>query len=192
MSYFRIIMFMVFSVLGLNISAKHLEFMGIPITGTITSFQTKLQSKGCSLSKDNNQLPTGIRGFEGVFAGKDCRIIVWYNHRTKQVYQVRAIADCDDSLEYAHSVFYYYKNLLKQKYEGRVLDSDMLEDSPNGEYEFDMVVIQPPIEVGAQAIGIISVHIIEYDDYPTTYGVAITYEDFEGSSQNEQNTLNDL
>lgn len=55
-----------------------------------------------------------------------------------------------------------------------------------------MVVIQPPIEVGAKALGTIDVHIIDYDGYPTTYGVAITYEDIEGSSQNEQNTLNDL
>ena len=76
--------------------------------------------------------------------------------------------------------------------EGISLNSDMLEDSTNNEYEFDMVVIQPPIEVGAKALGTIDVHIIDYDGYPTTYGLAITYEDIEGSSQNEQNTLNDL
>lgn len=71
----------------------------------------------------------------------------------------------------------------------------MLEDSKCKEYEFDMAVIQPPIEVGAQALGVIDVHIIEYDgynEYPKTYGVAITYEDFEESSKNDKNTLNDL
>lgn len=172
--------------------AKHLEFMGISISGTITDFQVKLQSKGCSLMKVNNQFPTGVRGFEGIFAGKDCNIFVWYNHRTKQVYQVRAVAECGSSLDIAHSTFYYYKDLLNLKYAGRAINSDMLEDSANSEYEFDMVVMEPPIEIGAQALGVIEVGIIDYADYPTMYGVAITYEDLEGSSQNEQSTLNDL
>lgn len=192
MSYLRLILIGLFSIVSFSINAKHLEFMGIPITGTITAFQSKLQSKGCTIAKGNNLLPYGIRGFKGVFAGKDCDIYVWYNHRTKQVYQVRAITDCGTLSDVAHNTFYYYKNLLNQKYEGMALNSDMLEDSTKTEYEFDMVVIQPPIEVGAQALGTIEVHIIEYDSYPTTYGVAITYEDFEGASQNEQNTLNDL
>ena len=172
--------------------AKHLEFMGIPITGTITTFQSKLLAKGCSLAKGNNQLPSGIRAFKGVFAGKDCDIIVWYNHKTKIVYQVRAIADGGSSLDNAHNIFYYYKNMLNRKYEGEALTSDMLEDSKNGEFEFDMVVIQPPVEVGAQALGTISISIIDYDGYPITYGVAITYEDFDNSTKNEQNTLEDL
>ena len=30
--------------------AAHLKFMGIPITGTITAFQSKLQTKGGSVS----------------------------------------------------------------------------------------------------------------------------------------------
>lgn len=192
MSCFRLILIGLFSIVSFSLNAKHLEFMGTPITGTITSFQTKLQSKGCSIAKGNNQLPSGIRGFKGVFAGKDCDIYVWYNHRTKQVYKVRAISDCGSALDVAHNTFLFHKNLLNQKYEGISLNSDMLEDSTNNEYEFDMVVIQPPIEVGAKALGTIDVHIIDYDGYPTTYGVAITYEDIEGSSQNEQNTLNDL
>lgn len=174
------------------VQAKHLEFMGIPINGTITSFQSKLQSKGCSLSKDNNQLPTGIRGFKGVFAGKDCNIYVWYNHKTKQVYQVHAVTECGNSIDNAHNTFYYYKNLLNQKYTGMALTSDMLEDSTNGEFDFDVMVIEPPIEVGSTLLGSINVSIIEYDTYPVSYGIAITYEDFDNSSKNEQNTLDDL
>ena len=82
--------------------------------------------------------------------------------------------------------------MLNRKYEGEALTSDMLEDSKNSEFEFDMVVIQPPVEVGAQALGTISISIIDYDGYPITYGVAITYEDFDNSTKNEQNTLEDL
>ena len=177
---------------SLSLSAKHLEFMGIPISGTINSFQAKLQAKGCSLASNNKDLPTGIRGFTGVFAGKDCDIIVWYNHKTKIVYQVRAVVDCGSSLDNAHNTFLYYKNLLNQKYKEIALTSDMLEDSSNGDYNFDMVILEPPIEVGAQAIGTINLFIIEYDTYPSSYGVSITYEDLENSTKNENETLNDL
>lgn len=64
-------------VLSISAHAVHLEFMGIPINGSISNFQAKLIAKGCTLDKYSKELPTGIRGFKGVFAGKDCQIIVW-------------------------------------------------------------------------------------------------------------------
>ena len=191
MCKFKLILIAIFSVICMSVHAKHLEFMGIPISGTITSFQTKLQAKGCTISKTNNQYPSGIRVFNGVFAGKDCKILVWYNHRTKQVYKVRAISDCVSS-EVAHDTFNYYKDLLNKKYEGKAINSDIFENTSNDEYDFSMAVMQPPIEVGSKVLGFIGVFIIDYDNYPRTYGVAITYEDFEGTSKNEQNTLDDL
>lgn len=188
----KVVLLLLVAIFSFAVQAKHLEFMGIPITGSITSFQSKLIAKGCSVSKDTNQYPIGIRAFKGIFAGKDCDILVWYNPKTKIVYRVRAIADGGSSLDNTHNIFYYYKKMLNRKYEDEALTSDMLEDSENDEFEFDMVVMQPPIQEGAQILGTISMHIIEYDDYPTTYGVAITYEDLEGSSKNEENSLNDL
>lgn len=177
-------------VLAIGAHAAHLEFMGIPINGSISYFQEKLIAKGCTLDKYNKELPTGIRGFKGVFAGKDCNIIVWFNHRTKQVYQVRAIVECS-SLEIAHSTFDYYKDLLNQKYSDVALTSDML-DEPQEPYNYSMMIIEPPIEVGALLIGSISIHIIDYETFPETYGLAITYEDMENSKKNEQTTLEDL
>lgn len=177
-------------LLSIVAEAAHLEFMGIPINGTISSFQTKLLAKGSTVGKNNKDLPTGIRSFDGVFAGKDCEIIVWYNHRTKHVYQVRAIVECI-SLEVAHNTFDYYKNLLNQKYSGVALTSDMLEEHSEP-YDFNMMVIEPPIEVGATLIGSISVNIIDYDTYPASYGLAITYEDFENSQKNNRNIIEDL
>lgn len=177
-------------MLSFAAEAAHLEFMGIPINGTISSFQTKLLAKGATVGKHNKDLPSGIRSFDGVFAGKDCIIIVWYNQRTKHVYQVRAIVECI-SLEVAHNTFDYYKNLLNQKYSGVALTSDMLEEQSEP-FDFYMMVIEPPIVVGAKLIGSISVNIIDYDTYPASYGVAITYEDFENSQKNEQNIIDDL
>ena len=186
------LLFFLFFLISATGYAKHLEFMGIPINGSITSFQNKLLAKGCSVSKENKLLPTGIRGFHGLFAGKDCDIYVWYNPRTKIVYSVRAVAYCGSTIENAQNVFNYFKNLLTKKYEDMALTSDMLEDSDNSEYEFDLIVIQPPVKEGSEILGTISVGIIDYDDYPQTYSVAITYEDLNNSSKNEQNTLDDL
>lgn len=188
----RVIISLILMCLALMTNAKHLEFMGVPINGSIATFQSKLQEKGCTLMKENNKLPSGVRGFNGVFAGKDCNIYVWYNHRTKQVYKVRAVTDCGYSIDNVHSTFYYFKNLLHQKYDNQALNSDMLEDSTNGEYEFDMAIIEPPIQEGAHLMGTIEVRVLDYDGYPTTYGISITYEDFDNSSKNEENTLNDL
>lgn len=171
---------------------EHLSFMGIPITGTITSFQNKLIAKGCKLSKIDNQLPTGIRGFKGVFAGKDCNIYVWYNHRSKVVYSVRAVTDSNESIEQAHNTFYYFKNLLIQKYDGIALTSDMLDVVKETEYEFELLILQQPIKDDARTIGHISVHIIDYDGLQATHSVAVTYTDYDNSSKNEQNTIDDL
>lgn len=166
--------------------------MGIPINGSISVFQAKLLNKGCTLMKHNSQLPTGVRGFKGVFAGKDCNIFVWFNHRSKIVYKVRAVTDCGSSLDNTHNTFTYLKNLLNQKYEDVSLNSDMLEDSSIGEYDFSMMLFQPPVVEGSELIGHISLGIIEYDTYPVSYGVAITYEDIENSTKNENDTLDDL
>lgn len=189
---FRLLLIIITSIVGFHCDAKHLEFMGIPIDGTINSFQTKLLAKGCSLASNNKELPSGVRGFKGVFAGIDSEIIVWYNHRTKEVYKVRAVADCGTSLENCHNTFYYFKNLISQKYQDNSLNSDNFVDSGNGEYEYDWIIMQPPIEVGAHAIGTIDIFIINYDTFPSSYGVSITYEDFENSKNNEKETLNDL
>ncbi|MCM1256172.1 MAG: hypothetical protein NC221_08650 [Duncaniella sp.] len=171
--------------------AKHMEFMGIPINGTISSFQAKLQAKGCSVSKYSKDLPSGVRMLTGVFAGEDCNIYVWYNNKTKQVYRVRAVKDCEESLQTAHNTFYYFKNLLKQKYSDCALSSDDLEGLTSTDYEFELMVVE---EQGDDVMlrGTIDVEIIEYDTYPSQYGVSITYEDFDNTSKNEQKTLEDL
>ena len=45
-------LFAIISIVGIaQNTTEHLSYMGIPITGTITQFQTKLQAKRCSLDK---------------------------------------------------------------------------------------------------------------------------------------------
>lgn len=69
----------------------HLKFMGIELNGTITDFQTKLLSKGMTVSPHSKQQPTGVRVFDGSFSGEDAQIVVWYNPRSKEVYRAKAI-----------------------------------------------------------------------------------------------------
>lgn len=51
--------------------------------------------------------------------------------------------------------------------------------------------VECPI-IEAQVIGTINLFIIEYDTYPSSYGVSITYEDLGNSTKNENEILNDL
>lgn len=49
---------------------SHLQIFGIPLTGDIESFTSKMQSKGLSLDKEKSKaLPSGIRAFNGSFGG---------------------------------------------------------------------------------------------------------------------------
>lgn len=180
------------AICSLTISAKHLNFMGIPINGTIASFQSKLQAKGCSIFKDNDQLPVGVRGFEGIFAGKKSLILVWYNSRSKQVYKVQVATDGELTIDEAHSTFNYYKDMLNNKYDGQAFTSDMYVEPNDNQYEFDMNIFDPPIQDMTKVIGTIKLRILDYDLYPITYCIVITYEDLENSLSNEHNILNDL
>lgn len=179
-------------VFCLNIQAKHLEFMGIPITGTITNFQSKLIAKGCTLLKGNSQLPVGTRLFKGVFTGKQCDICVYYNYKTNQVYKVGVVFDGNESLSDVHDDFDSLKDLLKKKYSGKTITSDMIDDIKFDRYEFELLVFEPPIDDDSEPIGVIRETIYDDDDYPKTYALALLYTDIENSEKNEQSTLEDL
>ena len=70
---------------------EHLKFMGIPLSGTISVFQTKLLAKGLNVSPQSKQQPNGIRVYDGIFSGENAQIVVWYNPRTQEVYRAKAI-----------------------------------------------------------------------------------------------------
>lgn len=170
--------------------AQHLDFMGIPLDGTIANFQSKLLNKGCRIMKYNSRIPVGIRGYDGIFAGKQAAIFVYYNPKTQIVYQARSVIDCGESKENANNVFYRYKRMLFEKYEGVSLNSDMLDEQK--EFECSLMVLQPPIQEGSQVLGAIEVYIIDTDTYPVEYSVIINYSDFDNSSKNEKSELDDL
>lgn len=73
---------------------KHLTIMGIPITGSITTFQQKLLAKSYRVdAKSNKELPVGQRAFKGRFSGHECSLIAYYFPDDKIVYRVRVAID---------------------------------------------------------------------------------------------------
>lgn len=110
-------LFAIISIVGIaQNTTEHLSYMGIPITGTITQFQTKLQAKRCSLDKQtSNSLGVGCRAFKGNFIGNKVTIFVYYDEKTKVVYRVKSvISKISESI--ADQKYEYIKNMLLQKY----------------------------------------------------------------------------
>lgn len=82
---FFVWLFAMVSILGYaqNLT-EHMSFMGIPINGTITQFQTKLQGKGCALDRDSSYslASNGFKGAVDLYIAKDdsfLRYPYWFN-----------------------------------------------------------------------------------------------------------------
>ena len=110
-------LFAIISIVGIaQNTTEHLSYMGIPITGTITQFQAKLQAKRCSLDKQtSNSLGVGCRAFKGNFIGNKVTIFVYYDENTKVVYRVKSVISkiSENSNDQKYE---YIKNMLLQKY----------------------------------------------------------------------------
>lgn len=116
----KLIMLWLFAIISIisfaQNTTEHLRYMGIPITGTITQFQTKLQTKGCSLDKSiSNTLAMGCRAFKGKFVGNKVVIYVYYDEHTKIVYRVKSVIS-GTSEDIAEQEYNKIKNMLLQKY----------------------------------------------------------------------------
>lgn len=81
-------------------ASKTIEFMGIPVEGTITEFTKKLQAKGFVISPENSAMPEGMRLFNGEIAGVPCSLLINYGIKSKKVFQVMSMtyyAELDDN-----------------------------------------------------------------------------------------------
>ena len=83
-----------FSIM-IQAQTEHLKFMGIPLDGSITAFQNKLQAKGIKYDAEGSRLlKVGCRCFKGTFSGEEADFYVYYNERTKIVYRAKAVIKC--------------------------------------------------------------------------------------------------
>lgn len=129
----------------------HLEFLGIPINGTIDSFQKKLASKGIQIDPQRNRYGgKGIRKFKGNFYGyKGCEIDVVYHENTNIVFRVdvfiKNAPETNDKImgKIAYQVGDYYKkgNLRSvEQWSSDYSSCKIKATRYNGEVEFDDVL----------------------------------------------------
>lgn len=94
--------------------AQHLKFMGFPLDGTINNFESKLKTKGVSVSPINDLAPVGIRIFSGRFVEEDASIAIFYDATTKTVFGANVEIVSDEN-NYS-SLYFRIENMLKKKY----------------------------------------------------------------------------
>lgn len=164
----------------------HLKFMGIPLTGNINSFQTKLEAKGCKIDKSINQYaPKGVRVFKGQFAGNEAHIYVSYNKTNKTVYRAKVVLEYTDE-EIFNQKKYELSDMLCQKYSSMYINSN-----DNG------INIYVTNNLGTINLG--RIDMFESTDnsdpsnyFRTTYYLHIDYWDATNSDKNQDERMEDL
>ena len=112
----------------LSVAAQeHMKFMGIPLTGNIETFTSKLKAKGCTISAMNSAAPVGVRVLNGTFSGEEATICVYYNATSKNVYGAKAYMEYYGKAR-AIEKQSHYENLLDTKYPDALKDVSTEED----------------------------------------------------------------
>ena len=177
-----LILFLLFSI-GVNAQQEsHLEFKGIPITGTLDNMINKLKAQGYELVDVFDEEDAAI--LEGKFANENCELYVWSTPKTKIVYKILVKFDSKDSWWTLKSNYKKLKEQLGTKYNVR---PDATEGFLDPYYEGDGYELQA-IRLGK------SLHISEFElgegkielliaDSPN---VRLYYTDAIGGNLNEQ------
>lgn len=163
-------------------TVPHFKFMGIPINGVISSFQSKLAAKGftydASASKESGP---GIRRFNGMFSGYKAKLAVFYDPKTKIVNDVKVMID-RYSENAAETLYEEMCGNIRTKYAGKSECEDTVFE---GEKCTTFTVYHDDVVIG---------NIIIYIQNPTydTYWVAIEYVDVVNFNKNTDSKLEDL
>lgn len=162
---------------------KHLTIMGIPITGSINSFQQKLLAKHFRLDRESNrELPVGERSFNGMFSGYECNLIVYYFPDDKIVYKVRVGIDFDSESN-AEFAYQEIKGNLQRKYPY----SDTRIRSTDGHESFHELIIDDEDDL----LGFIDLLILQGDDVYDRE-LVVGYKDMDGFCKEEKKHTDDL
>ena len=165
---------------------EHMKFMGIPLNGSITAFQTKLQAKGIRYDAETSrQLSAGCRCFKGSFSGEKADFYVYYNEKTKIVYRAKAVITCLNK-DSGEEKFYTFRSMLKSKYStGIVTDSEQ-----EGHPALSIFVYNSKQDKGMGYVNMyIANSLYSFMDEVTLH---IDYEDIANSDVNHVNNMDDL
>ena len=163
---------------------KHLTIMGIPITGSITTFQQKLLAKNYRLdTKENKQLPVGERAFKGRFSGHDCTLKAYYFPDDKIVYKVRVSID----FVYESSADNAYKEIKRNLLRKYKYADTKTGRSSNGHESLSALIIDDEDDI----LGNIVLFVFENVD-PYESELVVGYEDMDGLIKAEKKHTDDL
>lgn len=163
---------------------KHLTIMGIPITGSITTFQQKLISKNYRLdTKENKQLPVGERAFKGRFSGHECTLKAYYFPDDKTVYKVRVSID----FAYESSADNAYKEIKRNLLRKYKYADTKTGRSSNGHESLSALIIDDEDDI----LGNIVLFVFDNDD-PYESELVVGYEDMDGLIKAEKKHTDDL
>lgn len=168
----------------------HIKFMGIPLTGTIAQFQTKLVAKGCTYDKAaSSSISNGTRAFKGTFVGNKVNIYVYYDTQTKIVYRVKAVVS-GVSEDIAEQEYSKIKDLLSQKYGSS--SEDMYVGTKDGKESVSFVSANDEGKVN----GSIDLFITQDEEIwiraPFNYNLHIDYNDLINTNKHESQQLDEI
>ena len=162
---------------------KHLTIMGIPISGSITTFQQKLLAKNYRLNtKENKSLPIGEWEFKGRFSGHDCALRAYYFPDDKTVYKVRVAIDFL-SASNADNAYKEIKRNLLRKYK----NASVKTGSKDGHESISAMIIDDDDDI----LGFIDLLVFEGDDNYESI-LVVGYTDMDGSAMEEKKHTDDL
>ena len=184
------IIFLIISIVACccPVEAQHLKFMGIPLNGTITQFQNKLQAKGVKYDKKISQMsPSGVRAFKGTFAGEKADIYVYYDPSSKVVYRAKAVI-CYPTALICDNHYDEIKSLLSSKYPDAYTESGY----QDGHESYSYIVSEEGNSGLRNILGLIGIYISEGDilDIYDRY-LHIDYTDYLNSMKNDDSKMKD-
>lgn len=164
--------------------------MGIPLTGTIAQFQTKLAAKGCTYDKfASSSISNGTRAFKGTFVGNKVDIYVYYDTKTKIVYRAKAVVS-GVSEDIAEQEYSKIKDLLSQKYGSD--SEDMYVGTKDGKEAVTFVSANDEEEIN----GSIDLFITQDEETwiraPYNYNLHIDYNDRINTNKHENQQLDEI
>lgn len=172
--------------LVLQAQTEHMKFMGIPLNGTISAFQVKLQAKGIKYDAvGSRQLQTGCRCFKGSFSGEKADFYVYYNEKTKVVYRAKAVITCINK-EHCDRVYDSFRDMLKTKY----ADGIPREGEQDGHPTISIIVPDSKLE---KTLGYVEMYIgnPQYSFMDELY-LHIDYRDIANQRVNQSKNMDDL
>ena len=174
---------MVVSVCAFAQTEQHMKFMGIELNGSIKAFQSKLETKGATVSPLSSKMPNGVRLFNGVFSGENAQIAVFYNPRSKEVYRAKAVIERfgKDKIE---QLFENMESKLDLKYGNESKTSEVIED----DHLHSFKQVQYVVENGSINLYIVSSSYTSHSDFD----LHIDYYDLENYASNLLEEMEDL